>query len=106
MFSRKKTKGQARKAAKASKKVEDGGSAAPNQDTLMLLMQRLRVAECMHGHTPLQKDDIYVKFGEDFFQEFKANEGNEFGAYQATRKKYAEIYEDETKLKVMVKYTL
>ncbi len=129
MPSRKKAKGQARKAAKVRNEVAE--KAREIEERFLIAeqeqIQRLQVnnaprspASCMHGFDPFPDDHVCIKFIRAFVQEFyiwfrkvytvgwqPERIGIELmEARESTRDEYSEVWNSSAKLKQVIQYFL
>jgi hypothetical protein len=130
MPSRKKAKGQARKAAQAEKNEAEKVKQEEEQyrELEQSQIQRLQVNNqhsvlplCMHGFVPFSNDDICIKFIRAFVREFykclrkiyKAERQAEraiivslLQTRESTQDEYSEVWNNAAKMKQMIKYFL
>ena len=128
MPSRKKAKGQARKAAKVKKKEEL--LAEKNEEFIRGFehsqIQRLQInnqssVQCLHGFVPFPNDDVCIKFVHAFVHEFyiwfrkiytpgknaeRIGIGSLLGARESTQDEYSVVWNDAAKMKQVISYFL
>jgi hypothetical protein len=130
MPSRKKAKGQARKAAKAKNKAAEKLREAEESFRALeqAQIQRLQISNqysvlplcsCLHGFVPFSNDDICIKFIRAFIHEYykclhntyKAGRKDEMAVIvcllqmrESTQDEYSEVWNDAAKLKQVISY--
>ena len=128
MPSRKKAKGQARKAAKARNEAAEKARKLEEayREFEQMQIKRLQVDDqrsvlpiCMHGFDPFPDDDICIKFIRAFVREFykwlrkmyEAGRKDERGlmislskARDSTKDEYSEVWNSSAKMRQVIKY--